>query len=180
MSEERRRKQMERMAHEAAARFNPKPLRKSSWGIVATAITLVAVFITFYPRPSVAVADEKSRTEPFNVVIALTNNNVIPLRKVRVWLDCHDIETVGGEIKTFEFSSVLWQARALKVNDRRDINLDSAFSVPPAFIERANISVRVEYQPWFIPWTRSKNFPFRVLKQPEGGLRLMAVPEKLT
>jgi hypothetical protein len=91
----------------------------------------------------------------------------VPLRKVKVWLDNRDIDTVGGEIKNFPFAAMLWQAPTLRADDKPAISLDSGFYAP-AFIEKANVSVRVEYQAWFIPWTRTKTFSFKVFRQTDG------------
>ena len=177
MSEEDSRTQITRMTHEADARFRRRSVWKYSRAILITAIVLTVAFVTFYPQAVIAVAHDRSPTDPLKVVVTLSDNNIVPLSKVKVWLDCHDIETIGGEIKNFEFSSMLWQAPMLTAHDKPEINLDSGFTVPPGFIQKAYISVRVEYQPWFIPLTRTKSFPFRIFRQSEGELRLVAVQE---
>jgi hypothetical protein len=100
---------------------------KSGWPILSAAIILFVAFISFYPRPVIATADKSSQRAPSNVVVTLSNNSVVRLRKVKVWLDNRDIDTVGGEIKNFPFAAMLWQAPTLRADDKPAISLDSGF-----------------------------------------------------
>src|ERR1700730_17571726 len=109
MSEEDSRTQITRMTHEADARFRRRSVWKYSRAILITAIVLTVAFVTFYPQAVIAVAHDRSPTDPLKVVVTLSDNNIVPLSKVKVWLDCHDIETIGGGIKKLEVLSIFWQ-----------------------------------------------------------------------
>jgi hypothetical protein len=64
-----------------------------------------------------------------------------------------------------------WQHAQMGMDEWYLISLDDAFKTPqPTAFESGDISIYVEYHPWFLPWTRHKESGFFTKKQNDGKL----------
>jgi len=177
MSGERRRNQMQRMADEAVGKATRKHCWESAWAVSGAVIALASAYVTFYPRPVLVASETRDPTRLFHLIVTLSNNNLVPLEDVKVSFFAENLVTTQevqmNGVTTGQFG---WTTPRLSADDRFDIDLSKSIVVDPKHVSQADIRVRVSYQPWFIPWTRLKEFPFHAQKQTDGTLRLMAVP----
>jgi hypothetical protein len=177
MSEERRRKQTQRMVDQAFAKSGRKPWWKSTGAWVVTLIGLASACVTFYPRPVLTPSDNRDPQHPFRLIVILSNNNIVPLEDVRVSFVAEDIvQTDGGHAWNNTFLRDDWTASRLGADDKLDIDISRTFGGDPGSVASATVKIKVRYHSWFIPYPRLKEFPFRAVKQRDGTIRLMAIP----
>jgi hypothetical protein len=177
MSEERRRKQMERMADEAVAKATHKPWWESAWAVFGAVVALASAYVTFYPRPVLTPNENPHSNPPLQLILRIGNNNIIPLEDVRVSVEATEILTTDNRlISNMSFGSVNWFAPRLAADDRFDIDISHCVHMEERLLASADIRAKINYRSWFIPWNRVKEFPFRARKQPDGSFRFMAIP----
>jgi hypothetical protein len=177
MSDERRRKQMERMVAEEVAKRTSVPWWQRGWTIFMALVSLAAAYVAFYPRPVITPSDTRDANQPFRMIVALTNNNILPLEQVTVTLEVTNLRTtIGLSIDRFSVHRGEFTAKRLSADDRLEIDLAQLAQIESRRLQTADVKVIVNYQPWFIPWTRTKEFFYKATKMGDGSIRLMAVP----
>jgi hypothetical protein len=183
MSEERRRHQTERMVANEIAKRSKTPWWKSGWALFVGIVTLASAYIMVYPRPTLTASDNRNSQMPLDIIVTLGNNsNWVPLEKVKVLLNIDHLVTIDHNEFAYGVmdDDVRWAAENLDLDAHLEIDLgrlDRAINLKPTdIITKAEITVTVLYQPWFIPWGKKKEFRFVGDNQSDGTFRMMERP----
>jgi hypothetical protein len=159
-------------------------------GVVLGLATLIGGFaavIAFVPRPSVSVGDPVDPKNAFSSAFTVSNNN-LPLEHVAVGVIPRQVDMSTHNRVSADVDAVLtvpsWQAHNLGIDEKLTFSLTELFGREEggikfpegAQLETAEIIVTVDYDPWFIPWSRRKKFRFRTHRQSNNQLYWYSVP----
>ena len=145
MSQERRRKQMERMAQEAVAKAIRKPLWKKIIAVGSAVLAVVSAVTVIELRTQIKVVPVAPRikSEPFEVPFEITNEGYLPV-KVKVFGYCQTYDT-----ETYHFEKTLtkdfgWKGGILgpKESETIVINLLPFYGNPT----KADLAIALNYK----------------------------------
>jgi hypothetical protein len=167
---------MDRLAEHHATRIAKTWWKYALAGIVVL-IGIVSAFVMLYSGPVLTPNDNRDLKQPFRLKITLANRNAIPLEHVRLsFFDDNVILADGTRTYRNVFTTDDWSVARLGAHDEFEIELSHTMDVSPQSIVKADVRVRVDYQAWYIPWRRVKEFTFSALKGADGEIRLVSVP----
>jgi hypothetical protein len=167
-----------------------KKLALMSWLLgVATLVGAPAAVLTFVPRPSVSVGDPVDPDNPFSSKFTVRNGN-IPLTEVSVEITPRIVGTNNTTVTGGSWTREEWTQHRLGMDETFDITPGDVFSIgsdvsgnmpalrfpPDVSLQKAEISIIIEYYPWFIPLQRSKTFRYETHRQTNGKLYWYSVP----
>jgi hypothetical protein len=155
------------------------------------AVTLAGV-LSLLPRVAIEPSGPYDPSNPSAITFTLANINIIPLRNVQALIGICHVSMVarpitlkgGGECNGPQGSLLTnekWRIRWLDVDERWQIALEEVITTGTAKqIEDANITIAVEYTPWWMPpfWRNKKQFRFVTTKRSDG--KIYWVPTPLT
>jgi hypothetical protein len=154
-----------------ASKSTPAAARgRRSLGALAAAVLAggTAAALIYLPGVVVDPAGPVDPSNPYPIAFTITDANLIPLEDVNVYLViCYALATPAPRaptcqppFKTRKFKAG-WRGHALAAGQPFTIELDDFLRfAPPAKFGSADISIIVEYQPWFVPLRQEKEFRF--------------------
>ena len=152
-------------------------------GLVVAGLGFAATVVTFLPRPVIEQrGGDDSVGEISTVSFTVRNGGYLWLRNARVMLGLCYIKTTRGP--TFEGASCA-NGFATKItlgNLRADLGMDDPaqpLTMPDYFrfpIESADIGILVSYNPWFLPWQRTKPYRYRARTMDDGKVHWEPIP----
>ncbi len=145
MSEERRRKQMERMAKEAVAKAIRKPLWKKIIGVGSAVLAVVSAVTVIELRTQIKVVPvaPQIKSEPFEVPFEITNEGYLPV-KVKVFGYCQTYDTDSYHFEKTLTKDFAWKGGILgpKESETIVIRLVPFFGYP----RRADLAIAINYK----------------------------------
>jgi hypothetical protein len=149
MSTERRRKQMEKMAQEAAIKANHKPRQRivagvlSIVGVLGTAFTLIEL----RPQFSVDMVDPPNKSQAYVVPVKIKNTGYLPV-DINLAGYCDDYETESGHLSYLLLTDNGWKEGVLERGESKTITLQlSRFFGKP---RKADLALVVNYKTYGI------------------------------
>jgi hypothetical protein len=160
--------------------------RNRSLGALAAAVLAggTAAALMYLPGVTVDPAGPLDPSNPYPISFAISDANVIPLDNVNVYLViCYAVAAPAPSsppcqlpYKTRKFKAG-WRGRSLPADQPLTIALDDFLRfAPPAKLGGADISIIVEYQPWFVPLRQEKEFRFATALGTNGKLYWVSRP----
>jgi hypothetical protein len=155
-------------------------------GILAIC-TLVGGAVVFLPRVTVEPDGAIDRSEPSSLSFTIANTGIIPLWQVTPRLGLCEIDwgipqrppqRCNGHLLS-QLSPSGWTARVMTMDERETIKWSDLFKnnpARPATLYRADISIDVAFQPWFIPIPTEKEFRFETELESNGSMVWRSVP----
>jgi hypothetical protein len=159
---------------QAASRSN-RSLRALAAAVLAGG---TAAALMYLPGVTVDPAGPLDPSNPYPISFTISDANVIPLHNVDVYLViCYAVAapapsapTCQPPYKTRKFKAG-WRGHALPADQPFTIALDDFLRfAPPAKFGGADISIIVEYQPWFVPLRQEREFRFATELGTDGKL----------
>jgi hypothetical protein len=157
-------------------------------GAVATLLTLVIGFLSFFPRVTiVSSGPPMDPQDPYSVLFNITNTTpmLITLNDVNVGVLVGQI-VIGPPTpfkprkslpdRSYNMTSVDWEGHKLRVDETYTITLDHLFALgkeplsKPTTLTGADIGIVVEYRPWILPWHFRKIQRFVTDRHSDGKL----------
>ena len=144
-----------------------------SWKLTfgaSVVVTILAGGAFFLPRMTVEPTSETvDESVPSPITFVIANTSVIPLWNVQPFLGVCTVDILGGgpgpkqkcsgPLYPRMVGSNKWPKRTLGIDERYTIAIQDAFFIG-APTSGYDISIIVEYEAWFIPWTRHKEFRY--------------------
>jgi hypothetical protein len=166
--------------------------RNRLWRALAFVIGIPGVFaalVTFLPRVSVAATDPVDQTQPFTSSFTITNESIFPLRDVGAGFGIIESNTMPVPFDEqnrprlkprpdmFQFTLPQWNGHSLDLNDKFSINTEHLYGLGGgAILSGADIYIVVHYQPWVIPWKRTRVFRFVTHHYKNGSYTWLSFP----
>jgi hypothetical protein len=159
---------------QATARRN-RSLRALAAAVLAGG---TAAALLYLPGVMVDPAGAVDPSNPYPISFAISDANIIPLENVNVYLViCYAVAApvpvappCQPPFKTRKFKAG-WRGHSLPADQPFTIVLDDFLRfAPPAIFGGADISIIVEYQPWFVPVRQEKEFRFATELGTDGKL----------
>jgi hypothetical protein len=143
---------------------------KRSLGALAAAVLAggTAAALMYLPGVTVDPAGPLDPSNPYPISFTISETNIIPLDNVNAYLMiCYALAAPAPSAppcqppdKTRKFKAG-WRGHSLRADQPFTIELDDFLRLaPPAKLGGADISIIVEYQPWFVPLRQEKEFRF--------------------
>ena len=143
---------------------------RRSLGALAAAVLAggTAAALMYFPGVVVDPVGPVDPSNPYPIAFTISDANVIPLENVNVYLViCYAVAAPAPRappcqppFKTRKFKAG-WRGHSLPADQPFTIVLDDFLRfAPPAKLAGADISIIVEYQPWFVPLRQEKEFRF--------------------
>jgi hypothetical protein len=171
-----------------------------SWRVLiglSVVVTILAGGAFFLPHltvePTEPIIDDVSVPSP--ITFKIHNTGIIPLWEAQPFLGVCSLEMNVGPYKQPKFpastkeptpqtqcpgslyggkiGSDKWPPTALEIDKYFDIALQDFFYIGTQVI-RYDVAIIVNYQPWFIPWPRHKEFRYDTRVLADGKLRWFA------
>jgi hypothetical protein len=157
----------------------------SNLGWLSVLITLASAFF-FLPRVTIEPSGPYDPSNPSPILFTIANANIIPLRNVEVGIGlCYVVPQDGGPTPldcNGPAQSVLvftpWSVKWLDVDEKYEIAIEDALRRRgKEQIEKADITIKVIYTPWRLPfWRSQKEFRFVTKRRSDGKIYWTAVP----
>jgi hypothetical protein len=153
---------------------------KRSLGALAAAVLAggTAAALMYLPGVMVDPVGSLDLSNPYPISFTISDANVIPLDDVNVYLViCYAVAASAPSAlpcqppyRTRKFKAG-WRGQALRAGQPFTIVLDDFLRfAPPEKFGGADISIIVEYQPWFVPLRQEKEFRFATELGTDGKL----------
>jgi hypothetical protein len=153
---------------------------KRSRGALAAAVLAggTATALIYLPGVAVDPARPLDPSNPYPISFTISDANVIPLDNVNVYLmTCYALAAPTPSAppcqppyQTRQFKAG-WRGHSLRADQPFTVELDDFLRLaPPAKFGGADISIIVEYQPWFVPIRQEKEFRFATELGTDGKL----------
>jgi hypothetical protein len=168
-----------------------------SWA--ATMLTIFAAAVVFLPRITVEPSGPYDPMNPSPITFTITNSNFVPLRNVFAAVGVCDVTlpvrtrgggsivlkgvgqeycaTSGGPMTRVTIPD--WQIKWLDADERWQLALEDVFPGTTATqIETANMTISLEYTPWYLPsfWRNLRQFRFVTKKRSDGKIYWVPTP----
>jgi hypothetical protein len=171
-------------------RIPPQPKRWAQIGrwlfaSLLAVCTIVGGLIAFLPRVTVDPEGSIDPSKPYPISFKITNGGIIPLWNVQPMMGLCQF-TSGPPQRVFSRcngplgSRLLfqpWRIDELSMDERYSIRLDDMLKIAPGGqFGGAEISIIVEYSPWFLPLRRAKEFGFITRLEDDGHLTWLVRP----
>jgi hypothetical protein len=143
-----------------------------------------AAALIFLPGVAVDPDGPVDPSSPHPISFTIADANFIPLDNVNVYLEiCYIASAPAPQVqpcqppyKTRLFKAA-WRDHALATDQQFAVALDDFLRfAPPEKLGGADISIIVEYQPWFVPLRQEKEFRFRTVSLTDGKLLWISRP----
>jgi len=136
--------------------------------LLTTAIAIIGAAAVLWPKLTVELEGTGSATTS-DLAFRIRNTGFIPLIELSPMFGLCDFMPAGspgpaqtcgnGPLKT-RLMPTPWHARRLEMDEAFTLRLDDALRFPPQKLVHGDVSVIVQYQPWFIPIRMEKEFRF--------------------
>jgi hypothetical protein len=158
------------------------------WSLgIMTVIGTVVGLVVFLPRVTVDIGELTDPSNAYTITFVITNAGIIPLKNVQPILGIGMLISGPPQIvpdgwdgpfqSRIKFTP--WLTKWMAADEKYEIRLDDAIHFGPNVkFGGAHISIGVEYQPWFLPLTRTKEFRFFTRLEPNGRLTWVRAPLK--
>ncbi len=142
-----------------------------------------AAIAEFVPHISLEVSQPSNRSDPFSIVVTIHNAGIIALRDIRPAMGiCLSSSTNEPPPKQTVCSGPLnpplmsprWHRNTLAVDESYSFALNDIYSSPFASYEE--VSIKVDYRPWFFPINESREFKLVTRRRGDGALEWMHEP----
>jgi hypothetical protein len=154
----------------------------------------IASLATFLPRPSISLVDPVDPDNPFSSRFTITNNGFVPLTDVSVGIHFQHIQIGNSKIMSPErkkgdaatlgvLTRDTWQHLYLGMDDSLTIPLSDVIgpngvinSADPGGFKDGDVSIIVNYYPWYIPKRRTKEFRVHARRESNGKFYWNVIP----
>jgi hypothetical protein len=164
----------------------PRSFWKNVGAVIMTIVALSGISaIALWPRVTVEPGGQIDPTQASPIYFTIANGGLIPLWNVKPRLGICEIQ-VGEPTDLVDrcekgiLSALVptsWFASSLAMDEKQTLRLDDAIKIAaPMKFGGANISIGVEYQPWFIPIRRNKEFRFSTKLERDGKMSWVQRP----
>jgi hypothetical protein len=184
------RRALERQLQKPEAKKPPR--RNRLWKVLAFVVGIpgvAAALITFVPRVSVAATDPVDQTQPFTSSFTIKNESIFPLRDVGAGFGIIESDTMPVKFDEqnrpplkprpdiFQFTKPQWNGHSLDLDDKFSINTEHLDHMAGgAILSGADIYIVVHYQPWMIPWKKTRVFRFVTHHYENGSYTWLSRP----
>jgi len=126
-------------------------------------VTIAAFLLAVVPRPIVEVGGVLTDpSNPLSNAFTIRNNNIVPLEHTTVGIELNNVVlSNGSKFGWFSYGVTDWTNHYLGADE--GITVDFAgfgCRLPSCWYRVADITIIVDYQPWFLPISRRKEFRF--------------------
>jgi len=150
------------------------------FGVVAGTVSL----ITLWPRPTIEPANAPEASNPFSGIFKVANTEFYPLDDVRIeaYLWCAKIgrgtDTTPPSMcaRGMASSKQEWNKRTLSGDDAYDIDVGDVLFATSYALLYADISIKVSYTVWEVPYHFSKEFRFYTRRKDDGRIEWLHRP----
>jgi hypothetical protein len=171
-----------------------------SWRAIVALSVLVTIAVGlpyFFPRMTVEPSSETiDDSFPSSVSFIITNTGIIPLRDIQPYVGVCSVtlyvtptgptpapiprppstaKKCQGSLYEKKVGPPNWHRRDLGIDERYTIAIHEAININAA-TTAYDISIIVDYKPWFMPWTQHKEFPYESREMADGKLHWFARP----
>jgi hypothetical protein len=146
--------------------------------VVCVSLGLLAL-VVLWPRVSVDFEGIPNPSQPWNASFKIANTGFIPLVDVQPLIGLCEIivedqnvvpQRCNGRSATRFAIATLYKGRLVR-DEGFSFLLDDVFRLAPgATLTHAEISVGIDYQPWFVPYHRTADFKFGTRRENDGRL----------
>ena len=137
------------------------------FGLAVLWLTIVTSALFFLPRVTVDPSGPYDPSNPLPTTFTISNNNIVPLRDVQVFLGlCYVAPSMAAppqpECNGPSLSRLVkWKIKWLDVDEKYQIAMEDLLRTPDGKtqIEKANITIGITYTPWWMPsiWRTLEN-----------------------
>jgi hypothetical protein len=193
MPRSRRRKPKPPVAKTAAARTSPKlpsppPPKRwgwKLWGGLGAAISFIIGSLVLLPQVTIDPTSTPQPSNPFSGVFKVENDSVYPIKHARIvaYLWCAKLGMgtdttppslcMKGNIPS---SKSDWDDRTIAPHDSYEVNVGDVLFGTPQRLLYADISIKVTYQPWFLPSALEREQRFYTRRKDDGGIDWLHKP----
>ena len=147
-------------------------------------LTGSAGLFILWPRLTVEPTNAPEPSNPFSGTFKVANTQFYPLDDVRIeaYLWCAKIgrgtDTTPPTVceRGSASSKQEWNKRTLAADDAYDIDVGDVLFVTPSALLYADISIKVSYTPWVVPYHFNKEFRFYTRRKDDGGIEWLHKP----
>jgi hypothetical protein len=166
-----------------------KPRRRWAKGLSAF-VAIFGVFagavglLTEWPRPTIEPTNAPEASNPFSGIFKVANTRFYPLDDVRIeaYLWCAKIgsgtDTTPPTMckRGMASSKQEWNKRTLAADESYEIDVGNVLFATPSALLYADISIKVSYTPWVVPYHLNKEFRFYTRRKDDGGIEWLHKP----
>jgi hypothetical protein len=163
---------------------NPSRMKKW-WGAAITTVSLILGALVLWPQVTIDPTNAPQPSNPFSSVFKVANGQLYPINHVRIeaYLWCAKIGTgtdttppsmcMKGNIPG---SKREWSDRTIADRDAYEITVGDVLFGTPQHLLYADISIRVLYQPWFVPIRLEREQRFYTRRKDDGQIEWLHKP----
>jgi hypothetical protein len=156
--------------------------------VISVWIGIAAGVIVFFPRILVESSGPYDASNPSPITFTISNVNIVPLREVQPMIGMCFLAIPAEEMSKRDCNGSprirmvqkSWRVRWLDADEKWQIALEEAISIghTKQQIENADITIGVEYTPWWLPefWRDTKEFRFVTKKRSDGKIYWVPTP----
>jgi hypothetical protein len=164
-----------------ATAAEPKRRWAKGWGafvVIFGLLTGAVTLFTEWPRPTIDPTNAPEASNPFSAIFKVANARFYPLDDVRIeaYLWCAKIgkgpDTTPPTLckRGMASSKQAWNKRTLAADDSYEIDVGDVLFATPSALLYADISIKVSYIPWVVPYHLNKEFRFYTRRKDDGGI----------
>jgi hypothetical protein len=155
------------------------------WGGLITTISLILGALVLWPQVTVEPTSAPQPSNPFSGVFKVENGQFYPIEDVRIatYMWCAKMGTgtdttapslcKKGNIAS---SKKEWNNRTIAGHDAYEITVGDVLFGTPQHLLYADISVKVMYQPWFVPLRVEREQRFYTRRKDDGEVEWLHKP----
>jgi hypothetical protein len=164
------------------------PKRRWAKGLGVFLVAIFGVFTgtvgTLWSRPTIEPTNAPEASNPFSGIFKVANTQFYPLDDVRIeaYLWCAKIgrgtDTTPPTMckRGMASSKQEWNKRTLAADDSYEIDVGDVLFATPSALLYADISIKVIYTPWVVPYHLNKEFRFYTRRKDDGGIEWLHKP----
>lgn len=137
------------------------------------------------PRPVIDPSSPAEASNPFSGIFKLTNNTIYPLEDVRIEADLWCAKIGRGADTSppdacprigMPSSRKAWNKRTIARDDAYQINIGEILYATPGALLSADVSLKVSYRPWGLPFHLDKEYRFYTRRKDDGTIEWLHRP----
>jgi hypothetical protein len=156
--------------------------------VILVTAALAQAIAAFWPKITTELVGPSDASNPWSVSFVVANASYYPLENVSFGIGLCNLEMVNPRMrirgvdpscKGYSGTRIItpsWQNHRMAIDEKVTIRLQDAFYASPTQFAGANITVHVEYSPWFLPLSGEKQFRYIGEKDRAGSYQWRHAP----
>ncbi len=162
------------------------PKKRLGWVVTAISLLLGAVGLTaIWPQVTIDPTNAPQPSNPFSGIFKVENGQLYPIENVRIEAYMWCVKMGRGTDTTppsmcmkgnIASSKREWNGRTIADHDAYEVTVGDVLFSTPQYLLYADISIKVTYQPWFIPYRLEREQRFYTRRKDDGEIEWLHKP----